>query len=91
MEVYLGIDVGSVTTKLVALNAADELLASLYLPTAGKPVAMVQRGLKEIEPQLPAGSAVCYPNTSRAAPIQLWIASNSVSRSLMTSRESTLT
>ena len=30
MEAYLGIDVGSVTTKFAVLNAADELVASLY-------------------------------------------------------------
>jgi activator of 2-hydroxyglutaryl-CoA dehydratase len=34
MDTYLGIDVGAVTTKLAVLNEADELLASLYLPTA---------------------------------------------------------
>ena len=52
MEVYLGIDVGSVTTKLAALDTADNLIASLYLPTEGKPVAMVQQGLKQIRQQL---------------------------------------
>ena len=54
MEVYLGIDVGSVTTKLAVLDERDELMASLYLPTGGKPVAMVQQGLKQIRQQLPA-------------------------------------
>jgi len=53
MEIYLGIDVGSVTTKLVALDAADELLASLYLPTGGRPVEMVQEGLRQVKQQLP--------------------------------------
>jgi len=42
MQAYLGIDVGSVTTKFAVLNSADELLAGLYLPTGGRPVAMVQ-------------------------------------------------
>jgi predicted CoA-substrate-specific enzyme activase len=54
MEVYLGIDVGSVSTKLAVLNGADELIASLYLPTGGKPAAMVQQGLGQIAQQLPA-------------------------------------
>jgi predicted CoA-substrate-specific enzyme activase len=58
MEVYLGIDVGSVTTKLAVLSQRDELLASLYLPTGGKPVAMVQQGLGQIRQQLPAGAEI---------------------------------
>ncbi|MFQ6121522.1 MAG: acyl-CoA dehydratase activase [Dehalococcoidales bacterium] len=52
MEVYLGIDIGSVTTKFAVLNKSDELVAKLYLPTQGKPIDMVQQGLKQIEQQL---------------------------------------
>jgi predicted CoA-substrate-specific enzyme activase len=54
MEVYLGIDVGSVTTKLVVLDGDDALVDSLYLPTAGRPVDAVQQGLRQIRRQLPA-------------------------------------
>ena len=53
MEAYLGIDVGSVTTKLALLNENDELMNHVYLLTQGKPIAMVQQGLKEIKGQLP--------------------------------------
>jgi predicted CoA-substrate-specific enzyme activase len=53
METYLGVDVGSVTTKLAALNEGDELVAHVYLPTQGKPIEMTQRGLKQIKQQLP--------------------------------------
>ena len=53
MEAYLGIDVGSVTTKFAALNEDDELLTSIYLPTQGKPIEMVQQGLSQIKQQLP--------------------------------------
>ncbi|MDD5126763.1 MAG: acyl-CoA dehydratase activase [Dehalococcoidales bacterium] len=52
MKVYLGIDVGSVTTKLAALDEGKRLVASVYLPTAGKPVLMVQECLKRLRPQL---------------------------------------
>jgi predicted CoA-substrate-specific enzyme activase len=55
MEAYLGIDVGSVTTKLAVLDVADGLVASLYLPTEGRPVAAVQAGLRQISRELPAG------------------------------------
>ncbi len=58
MKVYLGIDVGSVTTKLAVLNEAGELLESLYLPTAGKPVAMVQEGLRQIAQRLPTEAVI---------------------------------
>ena len=53
MEAYLGIDVGSVTTKLAVLDKSDELITTIYLLTQGKPIAMVQQGLKQIQQQLP--------------------------------------
>ncbi len=55
MEAYLGIDVGSVTTKFAVLDENDELVTHLYLLTQGKPIEMVQQGLKQIERQLPEG------------------------------------
>jgi predicted CoA-substrate-specific enzyme activase len=58
MEAYLGIDVGSVTVKLAVLDAADELVASLYLPAGGRPVAVVQQGLGQIGKQLPPDVAI---------------------------------
>jgi predicted CoA-substrate-specific enzyme activase len=58
MEAYLGIDVGSVTTKLALINEADELVADLYLPTEGKPIETTQQGLKWIKEQLPPDSAI---------------------------------
>ncbi|MFC1995824.1 acyl-CoA dehydratase activase [Chloroflexota bacterium] len=53
MKAYLGIDIGSVTTKLVVLDKNYELIASLYLLTQGKPIDMVHKGLKQIKQQLP--------------------------------------
>jgi predicted CoA-substrate-specific enzyme activase len=58
MEIYLGIDVGSVTVKFAALNAADELISSLYLPAGGRPVAVVQQGLGQMRRQLPLDVAI---------------------------------
>ena len=58
MEVYLGIDVGSVTTKFAVLDTADELIASVYLPTEGRPVSTVQQGLRQIQQQLPPGAEI---------------------------------
>jgi len=67
MEVYIGIDVGSVTTKFAVLNSADELIAHVYLPTQGKPINMVQEGLKQIKAQLPADVAICGVATTGSA------------------------
>jgi len=53
VEAYLGIDVGSVTTKFAVLNDVDELVTHLYLLTQGKPIEMVQQGLSQIKQQLP--------------------------------------
>ncbi len=67
MEVYLGIDVGSVTTKLAVLNGRDELVADLYLPTQGKPIVMLQQGLQQIKQQLPEDAEVSGVATTGSA------------------------
>jgi len=67
MEAYLGIDVGSVTTKFAVLNRSDELVTSLYLLTQGKPVTMVQQGLKQIKQQLPQQVDICGVATTGSA------------------------
>lgn len=58
MEAYLGIDVGSVTVKFAVLDKSDELIANLYLPTAGQPVAVVQQGLGRIGRNLPKNTTI---------------------------------
>ncbi|MDD4860204.1 MAG: acyl-CoA dehydratase activase [Dehalococcoidales bacterium] len=67
MKVYLGIDVGSVTTKLAALDESKELVASVYLPTAGQPVTMVQEGLKQLKQQIPSAARICGVATTGSA------------------------
>jgi predicted CoA-substrate-specific enzyme activase len=52
IEAYLGIDIGSVSTNLVVIDAACNLLKEIYLPTQGRPIEVVDRGLKEIEAEL---------------------------------------
>ncbi len=64
MRVYLGIDVGSVTTKVAALDERDELVASCYGRTEGKPVIVVQRMLKELVGMLPANVEVAGIGTT---------------------------
>jgi predicted CoA-substrate-specific enzyme activase len=58
VETFIGIDVGSVTTKFAVLDVANVLLAGLYLPTQGQPVAALRGGLRQIKSRLPDGMAV---------------------------------
>ena len=51
LDVYLGIDVGSVTTKLALVDEKGKYIDSYMLKTAGKPVDAVQQGLKHIVSQ----------------------------------------
>ncbi len=67
MEAYLGIDVGSVTTKFVVLDENDELVTHIYLLTQGKPIEMVQQGLKQIKQQLPKDVDICGVATTGSA------------------------
>ena len=53
MEAYLGVDVGSVTTKFAVLDKDNQLVSTLYILTQGKPIEMVQQGLKQIQQLLP--------------------------------------
>ncbi len=48
LTVYLGIDVGSVTTKVALVDEHGKYVDSYMLRTAGKPVMAVQKGLKEL-------------------------------------------
>ena len=52
VEAYLGIDIGSVSTNLVVIDADGNLLKEIYLRTQGRPIEVVDRGLKEIEAEL---------------------------------------
>jgi len=49
---YLGVDVGSLSTNVVVLDAHKRVLSKCYLPTAGKPLEAVGRGLLEVGEEL---------------------------------------
>ncbi|MEN6488274.1 MAG: acyl-CoA dehydratase activase, partial [Smithella sp.] len=48
-ESYLGIDIGSTSTKAVIINESNEVLVGLYTLTAGQPVQAVQALFEAIE------------------------------------------
>ncbi|MFZ6029815.1 MAG: acyl-CoA dehydratase activase [Chloroflexota bacterium] len=64
MKTFLGIDVGSVTTKVVLLDASYRVLDSLYLRTRGKPLEVVQQGLGEINLRMPEDVEVAAVGTT---------------------------
>jgi len=53
-EVFLGIDVGSVTTKFAAVDPQGNLVASHYLRTAGQPIQAIREGLSRMATLLPS-------------------------------------
>lgn len=59
MTVYLGVDVGSVSTNIAVLDNSGNILHTLYLRTQGKPIQAVQQALRQVAdkmlPQLKVG------------------------------------
>jgi predicted CoA-substrate-specific enzyme activase len=45
IDAYLGVDVGSISTNVVVINEQKQVLAKVYLMTAGKPLEAVRQGL----------------------------------------------
>jgi predicted CoA-substrate-specific enzyme activase len=58
LELYLGLDVGSVSINLVLLNKDYRVLEKLYLRTQGKPIEVLKEGLEKLYESMPAGSNV---------------------------------
>jgi len=67
VKVYLGIDVGSVYTKMAVLDRKNEIVNYIYLPTPGNPVRAIQQGLKQLEQLLPEGTDICGVATTGSA------------------------
>ena len=52
IESYLGIDIGSISTKAVVIDLNNNILASSYLWTEGNPIYAVKKVLKELKEKL---------------------------------------
>ncbi|MCF8085902.1 MAG: acyl-CoA dehydratase activase [Desulfohalobiaceae bacterium] len=74
-QAFLGIDVGSVSTKMVLLGANDEavrkdsgkepeVLASTYLPTSGRPLEAIKQGLAELKSRFPRPPKIIAAGTT---------------------------
>lgn len=53
---YLGLDVGSITTKVVVIDEGDRVLTKVYLRNSGRPLEAIQQGMAGVLAQL--GEAV---------------------------------
>jgi len=49
VESYLGIDIGSVSTKLVVVDVNGDLIYDIYTRTKARPIEVVREGLKQIK------------------------------------------
>ncbi len=67
MDLYLGVDVGSVTAKLVVIHVNGDVAGSVYLRTCGKPIAAVQQGLGRVRELLPEGGIIRGVGTTGSA------------------------
>jgi len=48
VKAYLGIDIGSISTNVVAVDEDRRVLSRRYLMTAGRPIEAVRQGLEEV-------------------------------------------
>ncbi len=48
LDVYLGLDIGSLSTNVVLIDKDNKVIARRYLPTASKPLEAIRRGMLEI-------------------------------------------
>ncbi len=52
LGVYLGLDVGSLSTNVVLIDEENTVIARRYLPTASRPLEAIRRGLAEIREEV---------------------------------------
>jgi predicted CoA-substrate-specific enzyme activase len=51
-KVYLGIDIGSTSTKYALINEKREIIHKNYVPTQGRPIEVTQRLLREMRSEI---------------------------------------
>jgi predicted CoA-substrate-specific enzyme activase len=63
-KIYLGIDVGSVSTNIVAVDENFRLISKQYMRTNGQPVETVKLGIKKLQQELNGQYEVCGVGTT---------------------------
>lgn len=64
LPVYMGVDVGSISTNVVLIDEYAQVVARRYLHTAGKPLEAVRRALNEIDAEVGQHVEVCGVGTT---------------------------
>jgi predicted CoA-substrate-specific enzyme activase len=55
LAAFLGVDIGSVSTNLVLVDAEGSVRAGVYLPTRGRPLEVLKEGYRELLRKCPGG------------------------------------
>ena len=50
---YIGIDIGSISTKAVVIDEKNKIISSLYIWTSGNPVEAVKKLIRKLKPTIP--------------------------------------
>ena len=67
MDLYLGIDIGSVTIKLALIDEGGQFVDSVYLRTQGKPIWAIQQGLTQLRAERPRNASIRGVGTTGSA------------------------
>lgn len=67
MNCYLGIDIGSISTKGVVIDENDKIINSLYIWTEGNPINSVKKLISELKKGIPEGYVVRGIGTTGSA------------------------
>jgi predicted CoA-substrate-specific enzyme activase len=67
MKGYLGVDIGSISTKAVVVDGENNILAKDYLWTEGNPIGAVKRLLESIRLQLDSSTEIVSVGTTGSA------------------------
>ena len=57
-SLYLGVDVGSVSTNLVLINGDNEVVDKLYLRTSGQPINALRTGMKKLADKFASNTVI---------------------------------
>lgn len=51
-NIYLGVDIGSVSTNIVATNKENEVIEALYIRTQGRPIDAIKEGFRTLKDKI---------------------------------------
>ncbi len=64
VDAYLGLDIGSVGTKLVVIDAHGRVIHEIFTRTEGRPIEVVARSLRELDEAVGSRVRICGVGTT---------------------------